>query len=656
MPSEGRHSNPCRRQGPAGLRIIGVKESAILATVFPSGISSPVVMEPDCQFPVDSPHLRQGVHPAIVAVANRVGTPVEPHAATYVTNLDDRTLVTILNKQFKTVYPFLILLMKIQSILFALVFTCFCVTAHAKVKMSTVFGNHMVLQRDVEIPVWGTADANETVTVTLGADKATATADVDGKWMLKLPKCPASETPVELVVSGKNTIILNDVLIGDVWLASGQSNMEMAFFWNAPGKEAAKTINDPLIRMIKVPDMVKDTPQPMLTKGSWSACVQSGSISYISQLPYYFAHELQQKLNIPIGIINSSCSGTAIESWMSAETLAADPAGLEIQEHWKQVLTDFPAKQKKYEDDKAAWEAAKAAALAAGTPFAAKAPGPPSGAGSTQSPSGLYHAMIYPLAPFALRGIVWYQGENNTRHSERYRTFLPALIKNWRALFAQGDLPFFWVQLPNYNMGTEYGDNWAGVREAQTMALSVPNTGQVVTIDIGVGNEIHPNNKAQIGHRLALVVLVHAYGDKTVIDSGPIFDHADLTSNPVRIYFTHIEGGLKQAAPPEGNAAWTGINGFALAGEDKVFHPAEAKIDAATNTVLLGSSAVPKPVAVRYAWSNDPEKLSLVNSADLPLAPFRTDDWPEPQPAPPKPKAAQEATTPAPTPVPEPAQ
>jgi sialate O-acetylesterase len=233
------------------------------------------------------------------------------------------------------------------------------------------------------------------------------------------------------------------------------------------------------------------------------------------------------------------------------------------------------------------------------------------------------------------------------------------MIKNWRAIFAQGDLPFIWVQLPNYNMGTEFGDNWAGVREAQNMTLSVPNTAQVVTIDIGQGNEIHPNNKDKIGHRLANVALVHVYGDKTIVDSGPIFDHADLASSPVRIHFTHVEGGLKQAPlpepkpAPEGTSAPapkpapTGINGFRLAGADKVFHPAEATIDAATNTVLVSSSAVSTPVAIRYAWSNDPEQLSLVNSADLPLAPFRTDDWPEPPPPVHEPKAPA-ATTPTP--------
>jgi sialate O-acetylesterase len=513
--------------------------------------------------------------------------------------------------------------MKIQPILLVAVFICFCAAANADVKPARLFGDHMVLQRDVVVPVWGTADPGEKVSVAIGNDNATATADAQGNWMVKLPKRPASAQPVEISVTGKNKIVIHDVLVGDVWLASGQSNMEMAFFWSDKGKEAAKTLDSPLIRIFKVPDAPSNTPQSTLTKGGWTVC-SNGSLLYTSELPFYFARELQQKLGIPIGVINSSCSGTAIDAWISAETLAADPAGAAITAHWQQVLKDYPAKKAKYDADKAAWDAGKAAALAAGTPFTTKSPWPPSGPGGTGTPSGLYNAMIHPLIPYALRGIIWYQGENNSKNSGRYRTLFPSLIKSWRADFAQGDLPFYWVQLPNYNMGTEFGDDWAGVREAQAMALSLPNTGQAVTVDIGEGNNIHPNNKPEVARRLALIALARTYGDKTIIDSGPVFDHAEFPAGaPVRIYFKQVAAGLKNKAGDQAGA----LAGFELAGEDKAFHPADAHIDGATSTVLVSSKGVPMPVAVRYAWHNNPTGLTLCNSEGLPLAPFRSDTW-----------------------------
>ena len=501
--------------------------------------------------------------------------------------------------------------------------TCFSTTASADIKPSRLFSDHVVLQRDKPVSVWGTAEPGETVAVAIGDDQATVTTDAEGGWVATLPQRPASSEAVDIKISGKNNLVIHDVLFGDVWLASGQSNMEMAFFWTEKGKEVAKTINTPLIRMFRTQEIPKDTPQISLSRGGWTVC-SAGAVLNHSQLGYYFAHELQEKLGIPIGVICSASSGTSITPWMSAEALVADPAGATILERWQKVLSDYPEKVAAFEKAKSAWEAEKAVAKKQGTPFKRQCPLPPSGPGSPQTPSGLYNSMIHPLVPLALRGVIWYQGESNTKTSRAYRSLFPSLIQSWRKAFSCSNLPFYWVQLPNYNMGTEYGDDWAGVREAQALALALPDTGMAVTLDIGDGSNVHPNNKAEVGRRLARVALSGTYGDKSVVASGPFFDHAVFNdTNSVQIFFKPSVSALTIAKGATDDA----ISGFALAGEDRHFHPASAHLDRETGTVLVSSKAVAHPVAIRYAWSNNPTGLTLVNTAGLPLAPFRTDDW-----------------------------
>ncbi|MDD5349233.1 MAG: sialate O-acetylesterase [Chthoniobacteraceae bacterium] len=505
--------------------------------------------------------------------------------------------------------------MKIRSVLFAAAFVVLSPLAMGNVKLAKVFGDHVVLQRDKPLTVWGTADPGEPVSVALGSDTASATADAEGNWSVKLPQRPASAQPAEMTVTGKNKVTVKDLLVGDVWFASGQSNMQFAFFWAKPKPEELASANYPLIRMFSAPTYASDTPRA-LDRGGWAVCTPGSTMNF-SKLGYFFARELHLKLNVPVGIINSSYSGTAIESWMEPKSLADAPTGPATAEHWKKVLEDFPAKKAKYEQDKAAWNAEKAAAEAAGQKFNKMQPFPPSGPGSQYTPSGLYNAMVYPFTRYALRGIIWYQGENNTRHPEAYRTLFPALIKGWRTAFGQ-DLPFYWVQLTIYNTGD---CDWPGLREAQTMTLSVPNTGQAVTIDIGEGNNIHPNNKEEVARRLALLAFARTYGDKSVVDSGPVFERAEFGGNSVRIHFTHVADGLKKKLPD------APIGGFDVAGPDKVFHAATAEIDGNTNTLLVKSKDGSTPVAVRYAWHNNLGGLNLVNSAELPVGPFRTDAW-----------------------------
>ncbi len=302
---------------------------------------------------------------------------------------------------------------------------------------------------------------------------------------------------------------------------------------------------------------------------------------------------------------------------MDAESLAADPAGPAVRRRWQEALAEFPARQAKYNEAKAAWEAEKEAATASGAAFLKAAPAPPSGgSGSQYVPSGLFNAMINPLAPYTMRGVIWYQGENNVKRADEYRTLFPSLIAGWRRVFGQGDIPFFWVQLPNYNIGAEA--DWPGLREAQALALSLPNTGQAVTVDIGDGKEVHPANKEEVADRLARIAFRRVYGDSVVVDSGPIFDHADF-GEKVTLHFRGAPGGVQ--VKPEGAP----IRGFQIAGNDRVFRDADARL--AGDEIVVSSPDIARPEAVRYAWINNPQGLVLVNAAGLPLAPFRTDSW-----------------------------
>ncbi|MDR2675609.1 MAG: sialate O-acetylesterase, partial [Opitutaceae bacterium] len=325
--------------------------------------------------------------------------------------------------------------------------------------------------------------------------------------------------------------------------------------------------------------------------------------------------ELFKALNVPVGLLNSSWGGTQIESWMSPQALAADPSWPEIGKRWQNEMKAYPAKLAKYETDIRQWKKARAAARKEGAKFTDRAPRKPEGiTGSRLQPAALYNAMIVPFLPAAIRGVIWYQGETNDARPAEYRTLFPAMIRQWRADFGQGDFPFYYVQLANFERGN--GRSWALQREAQECALKLPATGQAVTIDIGEGNDIHPKNKQEAGRRLALNALANTYklGGEF---SGPMFDGISKEKGALRVKFSHAAG-LKTKDPS--------MPGFVIAGDDKKFVSAEARIDG--GTVVVSAVAVKDPVAVRYAWANDPP-APLYNAANLPAPPFRSDDWDE---------------------------
>jgi sialate O-acetylesterase len=489
----------------------------------------------------------------------------------------------------------------------------------ADVKLPALFSDNMVLQRDRVVPVWGTAGAGEQVTVTLGEAQATTTANQEGQWRVQLPAQPAGG-PFELTVAGKNTLTLHNVLIGEVWIASGQSNMEWPVSLSLHPEQEIAAANYPQIRLFGVKHTVASQPRQD-TEGTWVECTPQ-TVAGFSAVAYFFGRDLHQALGVPVGLIKTAWGGTPAESWISRPTLEAHPDLKGLVERWDavrlQALEDYVGAVDQYFQQVARWvQNAQSSGLL--TPMPA-APGLP---GILQNPwraSGLYNGMIAPLIPYALRGAIWYQGESNANRAYQYRTLFPALIQDWRRAWGQGDFPFLFVQLANFTAPpAEPGESdWAELREAQSMALALPNTGMAVAIDLGEADNIHPPNKQEVGRRLALAARAIAYG-QPVVYSGPLYQSMAVEGHSIRLWFRHLGGGLvAQGGGP--------LRGFAIAGADRKFVWAEARIEG--ETVVVHSDQVPQPVAVRYAWANNPEGCNLFNQAGLPASPFRTDDWP----------------------------
>ena len=488
---------------------------------------------------------------------------------------------------------------------------------HANVVPAPLFTDNAVLQRDKPIPVWGTAAPGESVTVAFAGNTAVATANAAGKWRVDLPARPANSTPADLVIKGRNTVTLANVVVGDVWIASGQSNMEFPVKVSCDGPlDIAASENFPLIRQVRIKKTVADAPASDvgIERSTWQIAGPATTGDFTA-VGYFFALDLHQILHVPVGIISSNLGGTPIEAWINPDAYKTVPdEAARVQSRWAKGLAEYSANKAKFEANHAAWKEEQAAAKASNIPFTKREPYPPQGGpGHPHTPSGLYNGMIHPLVPYALRGVIWYQGESNAGLHKEYRALFPAMITGWRKEFGQGDFPFYWVQLANYQSPVD--TSWAFLREAQTQTLALPNTGQAVIIDLGNVRDIHPRDKRDVGRRLARLALAREYHQK-IPDSGPILDKAVREGTGYRVTFTSINGHL---AAPQNT-----LGGFELAGADKVFKPADAKIE--NDTVLVSSADVPDPVAVRYAWRNAP-LAGLFDHQGLPAAPFRTDDW-----------------------------
>ena len=471
-----------------------------------------------------------------------------------------------------------------------IIINCQLSTIHAKVTLSPLFSDNMVLQQQADAPIWGTATPGSSVTISCSwtADIVTALADAEGQWRATL-HTPEAGGPYTIILreegrakKSKSTLYsslqLNNVMTGEVWLCSGQSNME----YPVKGWTSVQNVDEelahadhPSIRLLQIHKVASIHPsrEVVANSATWQPC-NALAVSDFSAIAYFFARDIRERLgDVPVGVIDATWGGSNIESWISAETLADVPE-----------FRDSIART-----DYVPWR---------------------------NSQTALYNGMIHPLVPMALRGVLWYQGEQNELRGWQYRDLFSLLIRDWRQQWQQ-DLPFFYVQLANFHerRNEPVEALWAELREAQTLALHLPHTAMASAIDVGLGHDVHYPNKQEVARRLALIALAKSYGQH-IEYSGPQYKDYTIDGHKLTITFTHADGLTAKGGQ---------LREFAIAGADHVWHWADARI--VGNTVEVSSPHVPFPVAVRYLWQDNPE-ATLYNAAGLPANPFRTDDWP----------------------------
>ncbi|MDZ4683758.1 MAG: sialate O-acetylesterase [Planctomycetaceae bacterium] len=484
----------------------------------------------------------------------------------------------------------------------------------ADVKLPAIFTDHMVLQQGQKNRVWGTAAAGEKVTVSIGAQQHAATAGSDGKWMVSLEPLPVSSQPATLTIKGNNTVAIQDVLVGEVWICSGQSNMAWSVNQSTDSDLERLTAKHPQIRFISVPQVGTQEPQSDF-KGSWSACTPD-TVGEFSGVGYFFGRQLHETLGVPIGLIDNAWGGSACEAWIRRDILASKPEYAALIARWEE-------EERNYDKNAAAFDARVAAAKTDGKTPPPANQHPRARMQGNARPGNIYNGVLKPTIGYGIRGAIWYQGESNASRAYQYRELFPLMIQNWRDEWQQGDFPFYWVQLADYDAKSdkpETGDSaWAELREAQTMTMKkLPKTGQAVIIDIGEGKDIHPKNKLDVGKRLARWALAQDYGVSVPYRS-PEYASMEKQGSKVVLKFDHAGSGFRPFDTAD-------ARGFAIAGDDKKFVAAQGKVTG-PNTIEVWSDAVTNPVAVRYAWADNPV-CNVYSNDGLPLTPFRTDDWP----------------------------
>ena len=503
----------------------------------------------------------------------------------------------------------------------------------ADLRPNPLFTDGAVLQRDLVVPVWGTARDGEKVTVELAGQKVSTIAK-NGVWRVDFQPLSAGG-PLTMTLIGDNTVTVSNLLVGEVWICSGQSNMEFKFGGSADAAGERPKANYPQVRMFTVTKKPSRKPLPEAA-GSWVECSPQ-TVNGFSAVGYFFARDLYQKLGVPIGMIHTSWGGTPAQAWTSIEGLSQDPALSSYRNAANAALAKYPAElaafttksaeyktakatweqnvNKPYEESLKAWTTASAQAKQAGQPIppkpvlASKAPAPPGNPeGGSGSETVLFNGMVNPLIPYAIKGAIWYQGESNAKQSKLYQSLFPAMIADWRAKWHQGNFPFLFVQIAPFN------GQPPEIREAQFLTLAKsPNTAMAVTTDVGDAKNIHPTRKEPVGQRLALAARALAYGEK-IEYSGPLYQSLQAKGNEIVLSFTHLGGGLVAKAGP--------LKGFTIAGADGKFVPANAKIEG--SNIIVSAASVAEPKAVRYGWENVPD-VNLFNEEGLPASPFRTD-------------------------------
>jgi sialate O-acetylesterase len=548
-----------------------------------------------------------------------------------------------------------------------------CVSrSEAEVRMPQIFSDHMVLQREMPVRVWGWADAGEQVQVTFAGQQVKTVTGADGRWQITLKKMRAQVAAQTLTIQGRNTVSFTDVLVGEVWVCSGQSNMERLLEQTIYSDADLATAQDAQLRYFHVLPATSVTPMEDVQRWDsqgWSPSTPQNALEF-SAACFYFGRELRKHLKIPIGLIDSTKGGTRAQIWTSVEAIEnhrdADPQFSQWLDERAQLLKNLAERRERYPKKKAQydrelaewtkqiqadpmyvakekrWQADLEQAQKNSTewppepkpslPKPTEPPLPDDGPYSTFMVGNLYNAMIAPLTNLSIRGILWYQGETNDKNAPQYRVLFPLLINDWRQHWRERNLPFFFVQLPNIHRPqtepVQDGDLWPWMREAQQDALRLPNTAMAVTIDIGDPWNVHGKDKRDIGIRLSLLARQKVYGEHLVAE-GPIFRSMRIRDGRIELDFDDKGAGLVIGVPP-----WTptgvipapagDLRGFAIAGEDRNWHWADAQIHG--KKVIVSSSDVRQPVAVRYGWADNPP-CNLYNREQLPAAPFRTDDW-----------------------------
>jgi sialate O-acetylesterase len=484
----------------------------------------------------------------------------------------------------------------------------------ADVLLNNMFGDHMVLQQGIRNKVWGKADPGEAVTVTLGGQTHTTTAGADGSWHLFLDSVVEYGGPHTLIVKGKNTITFNDVLIGEVWLCSGQGNMQKSVLQSTDGDLVIAQAKSPSIRLLSVPPLGTQEPQ-WTFQGTWKVC-SPDAVRDFSAVGYLFGRQLNETLGVPIGLIDNAWSGSTAEAWVSRDVLATDNSFEPLLKWWHKK------------------EAAGKGASTSGRPAnnhdsANDRPDPEivqfSALDGNARPGNAYCGVLKPSVGYGIRGVIWYQGESHRNRAREYRRLFPALISSWRREWGLGDFPFYWAQHADF--GSEQPEPvdsaLAELREAQTATMkSLPNTGEAVLIDIGEGKELKPKDKAVVARRLARWALADTYKVPGVVARSPLYRAMEKQGSKLLLSFDNVDGNA---------SAWRPFDvmeprGFTIAGEDQKFHTARAAI-LPNGQITVESPAVPAPVAVRYAWADNPV-CNMYSASGLPLTPFRTDSFP----------------------------
>ena len=500
-------------------------------------------------------------------------------------------------------------------------------SARAAVEMPAIYSDHMVLQQDAENPIWGWDEPGQAISITLASGdsqnakaksrRVAAEANAQGRWQAKLPALTAGG-PWRLTIAGSTTVTIGDVLVGEVWFASGQSNMAMTVSRSLRADQEQAAAEHPQIRMFTTSRIVGVEPSDRCS-GTWQVCSPE-TVGGFSATAYFFGRKVHQELKRPVGLINSSWGGTAVEAWTSRQAQEKYQSLKPVLAPWDEKVNAFDESAAKQQFDKALarWKEASARAKAAGK----RVPRRPQLANPTKDqnrPANLYNGMVHPHIPYGIRGAIWYQGERNRRSNpELYGEQLKCLIRDWRDRWELGDFPFILVQLPNFQAAQSKPiepDGWVTVRDGMDSVLKLDNTGMAVTTDIGEANDIHPRNKQDVGKRLALWALANTY-KQDVVFSGPRFTSAEFSGNQVVLTFEHVADGLQVKGEK--------LEGFAMAGEDKVFHWAQAEVRGDRVHVTCPEVAMAR--SVRYAWAPNPQ-ANLFNSEGLPAAPLRTDNW-----------------------------